>query len=97
MSVKETVLDTKEHQAIVFRMTRKEAASVARYIKDHSGSPELAFAVDVDALEMIIQAKTAGEEDFLLFEGEPDIFDIEDSEIEEEVEVEVEEGTEDEA
>jgi len=93
MSIKETVLEKKEHQAIVFRMTRKEAASVARYIKEHSGSEEMAFAIDVDAMEMIVQAKRAGEEDFLLFTGEPDIFDIEDTEIEEETEVEVEEET----
>ncbi|MBQ8092498.1 MAG: hypothetical protein IJ242_02850 [Clostridia bacterium] len=91
MSVKETVLEQKEHQAIVFRMNRKEAAAVARYIKDHSGSPEMAFAIDVDAMEMIVQAKTAQEEDFLIFEGESDVFDIVDSEIEEETIVETEE------
>ena len=91
MSVMETVLEQKEHQAIVFRMNRKEAAAVARYIKDHSGSPEMAFAIDVDAMEMIVQAKTAQEEDFLIFEGESDVFDIVDSEIEEETIVETEE------
>ena len=90
MSVKETILEKKEHKAIVFRMNRKEAASVARYIKDHSGSPELAFAIDVDTMELILQAKTAREEDFLLFEGEADVFGIEDSEIEEETVVEEE-------
>ena len=99
MSIKETILEKKEHQAIVFRMNRKEAAAVARYIRDHSGSPELAFAIDVDAMEMILQAKTAREEDFLLFEGEADVFDIEDSEIEEEtvVEEEAEETDEEES
>ena len=28
-----------EHRAIVFKMNRKEAAAVARYLKEHSGSP----------------------------------------------------------
>ena len=39
-----------EHRAIVFKMNRKQAATVARYIKDHSGSPETVFAVDVDTM-----------------------------------------------
>ncbi|MBQ9007775.1 MAG: hypothetical protein IJ088_00375 [Clostridia bacterium] len=95
MSVSETVIEKKEHQAIVFRMNRKQAAAVARYIKEHSGSPEVAFAVDVDTMEMILQAKTASEEDFLLFEGEADVFDIEESEIEEEIEVDGEVDDED--
>ena len=45
-------------------------------------------------MELILQAKTAREEDFLLFEGEADVFDIEDSEIEEETVVEEEEDEE---
>ena len=39
-----------EHRALVFKMNRKEAAAVARYIKAHSGSPETIFAVDVDIM-----------------------------------------------
>ena len=39
-----------EHRAIVFKMNRKLAASVARYLKDHSASPETIFAVDVDTM-----------------------------------------------
>ena len=57
-----------EHRAIVFKMNRKQAANVARYIKDHSGSPETIFAVDVDTLELIIQAKNAIEDDILVLE-----------------------------
>lgn len=76
-----------EHRAIVFKMNRKEAAAVARYIKDHSGSPETIFAVDVDTLEMIIQAKNAHEDDVLVLEGEEDVFEVEEETIEENEEV----------
>ena len=62
-----------EHRAIVFKMNRKEAAAVARYIKDHSGSPETIFAVDVDTLEMIIQAKNAHEDDVLVLDRTVDV------------------------
>ena len=76
-----------EHRAIVFKMNRKQAASVARYIKDHSGSPETIFAVDVDTLELIIQAKNAIEDDVIVLEGEEDVFDVEEETIEENEEV----------
>lgn len=76
-----------EHRAIVFRMNRKQAAAVARYIKEHDGSPEMVFAVDVDTLEMILQAKTAREEDILVLDGEEDVFEIEEETIEENEEV----------
>ena len=66
-----------EHRAIVFKMNRKEAAAVARYLKEHSGSPETIFAVDVDTMELIVQAKTAPENDILLLEGEEDVFEVE--------------------
>ncbi len=76
-----------EHRAIVFKMNRKEAAAVARYIKDHSGSPETIFAVDVETMELIIQAKNAPEDDILVLEGEEDVFDVEEEVIEENEEV----------
>ena len=76
-----------EHRAIVFRMNRKQAANVARYIKDHSGSPETIFAVDVDTMELIIQAKNAAEDDVLVLEGEEDVFEVEEETIEENEEV----------
>ena len=73
----ETEIVRSEHRAIVFRMNRKQAAQVARYLKDHSASPETVFAVDTESLELIVQAKTAPEDDFLLLDGEEDIYDIE--------------------
>ena len=76
-----------EHRAIVFKMNRKEAAAVARYIKEHSGSPETIFAVDVDTMELIVQAKTAPENDILLLEGEEDVFEVEEEVVEENEEV----------
>ena len=76
-----------EHRAIVFKMNRKQAASVARYLKDHSASPETVFAVDVDTMELIIQAKTAQEDDILLLEGEEDVFEVEEEVIEENEEI----------
>ena len=76
-----------EHRAIVFKMNRKQAASVARYIKDHSGSPETIFAVDVDTMELIIQAKNAVEDDILVLEGEEDVFEVEEETVEENEEV----------
>ena len=76
-----------EHRAIVFKMNRKQAATVARYIKDHSGSPETVFAVDVDTMELIIQAKNAAEDDVLVLEGEEDVFEVEEETIEETEEV----------
>ena len=66
-----------EHRALVFRMNRKEAQRAARYLKDHSAAPEMIFAVDIDSREMILQAKNSAEEDILIFEGEDDIFDVE--------------------
>ena len=76
-----------EHRTIVFKMNRKQAATVARYIKDHSGSPETVFAVDVDTMELIIQAKNAAEDDVLVLEGEEDVFEVEEETIEENEEV----------
>ena len=76
-----------EHRAIVFRMNRKQAAAVARYLKEHDGSPEAIFAVDVDTMEMILQAKNAREDDVLLLEGEEDVFEVEEETIEENEEV----------
>ena len=76
-----------EHRAIVFKMNRKEAAAVARYLKEHSGSPETIFAVDVDTMELIVQAKTAPENDILLLEGEEDVFEVEEEVVEENEEV----------
>ena len=76
-----------EHRAIVFRMNRKQAAAVARYLKEHSGEPEAIFAVDVDTMEMILQAKNAQEDDVLLLEGEEDVFEVEEETIEENEEV----------
>ena len=76
-----------EHRAIVFKMNRKQAATVARYIKDPSGSPETVFAVDVDTMELIIQAKNAAEDDVLVLEGEEDVFEVEEETIEENEEV----------
>ena len=72
-----------EHRAIVFKMNRKQAAAVARYLKDHSGSPETIFAVDVDTLELIVQAKHAAEDDVLVLEGEEDVFEVEEETFEE--------------
>lgn len=76
-----------EHRAIVFKMNRKQAANIARYIKDHSGSPETIFAVDVDTMELIIQAKNATEDDIIVLEGEEDVFEVEEETIEENEEV----------
>ena len=76
-----------EHRAIVFKMNRKQAAAVARYLKDHSASPETIFAVDVDTLELIVQAKTAPADDVLVLEGEEDVFEVEEETIEETEEV----------
>lgn len=72
-----------EHRAIVFKMNRKQAAAVARYLKDHSGSSEAIFAVDVDSMEMILQAKNAQENDVLVLDGEEDVFEVEEEVIEE--------------
>ena len=72
-----------EHRAIVFKMNRKQAAAVARYLKDHSGSAEAIFAVDGDSLELIIQAKNAPENDILVLDGEEDVFEVEEEVIEE--------------
>ena len=85
-----------EHRAIVFKMNRKQAAAVARYLKEHSGSPESIFAVDLATNEMILQAKTAPEDDIIIFEGEEDVFEVEE-EIVEEIEEVYEEIEEEEA
>ena len=79
-------VEKEEHRAITFLLNRKEAAQVARYLKQYSGSREICFAVDVDSRELIIQSRDAGTEDWLSFEGEEDIFDVE-NEIEETAEV----------
>ena len=76
-----------EHAALVFRMNRKEAAKVARYLKEHSSSPEAIFAVDIDSKELILQARTASEDDIIILDGEDDVFDVEEEVIEEEEEV----------
>ena len=86
-----------EHRAIVFKMNRKQAQAVARDLKDHSGSPEAIFAVDLATNEMILQAKNAHEDDIIIFEGEEDVFEVEEEVFEEieEVYEEIEEGEED--
>ena len=76
-----------EHSALVFKMNRKQAATVARYLKEHSGSPETIFAVDLDTRELIVQAKTAAEDDILVLDGEEDVFEVEEETIEENEEV----------
>ncbi len=76
-----------EHRAIVFKMNRKQAAAVARYIKEHAGSSETIFAVDVDTMEMILQAKNAREDDILVLDGEEDVFDVEEETVEENEEI----------
>lgn len=76
-----------EHRAIVFKMNRKQAAAVARYLREHSASPETIFAVDVDTMELIVQAKTAREDDILVLDGEEDVFEVEEETIEENEEV----------
>ena len=95
-------ITTSEHRAIVFKMNRKQAAAVARYLKEspkisfvtypglegeHSASPETIFAVDVDTMELIVQAKNAGEEDIIVLDGEEDVFDVEEEVVEENEEV----------
>ena len=79
-----------EHRALVFKMNRKQAAAVARYLKEHSASPETIFAVDVDTKELILQAKTAREDDILVLDGEEDVFEVEEEIVEENEEVFVE-------
>ena len=79
-------ITTSEHRAIVFKMNRKQAAAVARYLKEHSASPETIFAVDVDTMELIVQAKNA-EEDIIVLDGEEDVFDVEEEVVEENEEV----------
>ena len=82
MDEKQAPVTRSEHRAIVFKMNRKQAAAVARYIKEHAASQETIFAVDVDTLEMILQAKNAHEEDILILDGEEDVFDVEEEEVE---------------
>lgn len=72
-----------EHRAIVFKMNRKQAAQVARYIKAHEAAQETIFAVDVDTMELILQAKNAREDDIVLLDGEEDVFDVEEETLEE--------------
>ncbi len=59
MAETKTEVTRSEHRALVFRMNRKLCRQVARYLEDHSGAPEAIFAVDVDSLELILQAKNA--------------------------------------
>ena len=92
-----TEIQKSEHRALVFRMNRKQAQQVARYLKEHSASPEAIFAVDVDSLELIVQAKNAREDDILLLEGEEDVFEVEEEITEENEEVLIEEDVEAEA
>ncbi|MCR4706997.1 MAG: hypothetical protein K5746_03510 [Clostridiales bacterium] len=73
----ETEIVKSEHRALVFRMNRKEAQQVSRYLRDHSAAPEAIFAVDIDSRELIVQAKNAPEDDILILEGEEDVFDVE--------------------
>ena len=82
-----TEVTRSEHRALVFRMNRKQAQQVARYLKDHSASPESIFAVDIDSAELIIQAKTAAEDDILTLQDEDVVFDVEEETIEETEEV----------
>lgn len=81
-----------EHRAIVFKMNRKQAAAVARYIREHDGAGEMIFAVDVDTLEMILQARNASEQDVLVLDGEEDVFDVEEQTLEAGEEIFVEDG-----
>ncbi len=94
MSEIKTEVVKSEHRALVFRMTRKQAQQVARYLKDHSAAPEAVFAVDVDSLELIVQAKGAREEDIVLLSGEEDVFDVEEEITEENEEILIGEETE---
>ena len=87
MTENETQVTRSEHRALVSCMNRKQAQQVARYLKDHSASPESIFAVDIDSMELILQAKTAQEDDILILEGEEDVFDVEEETIEETEEV----------
>ena len=73
----EVEITRSEHRAIVFRMTRKEAQAVAKYIRDHSGDPEMVLAVDVDTEEIILQSKNAKEDDIIVLQGEEDVFEVE--------------------
>ena len=87
MSETKSEITRSEHSALVFRMNRKQAQQVARSLRDHSASPEAIFAVDIDSRELILQARTAAEDDILILEGEEDVFDVEEEVIEEEEEV----------
>ncbi len=71
-----------EHPALVFKMNRKEAASVARYIREHSSAAEMIFAVDLVTKDLQLLARNADEEDFIELHGEEDVFDVEESEVE---------------
>ena len=73
----ETEIVKSEHRALVFRMNRKEAQQVSRYLRDYSAAPEAIFAVDIDSRELIVQAKNAPEDDILILDGEEDVFDVE--------------------
>ena len=86
-----------EHRALVFKMNRKQAAGVARYIKAHEAAQEVIFAVDVDTMELIVQAKNAREDDIIVLDGEEDVFEVEEETIEENEEVLVPDGEEDQA
>ncbi len=83
-------MTTSEHRAIVFKMNRKQAAAIARYIKEHSSASETIFAVDVDTQELIVQAKNARENDVIVLDGEEDVFEVEEEIVEENEEVYVE-------
>ena len=41
----------------------------------------------VDTMELIVQAKNAGEEDIIVLDGEEDVFDVEEEVVEENEEV----------
>ena len=45
------------------------------------------FVDDVDTMELIVQAKNAGEEDIIVLDGEEDVFDVEEEVVEENEEV----------
>ena len=50
------------------------------------------LGVDVDTRELIVQARTAAEDDILVLDGEEDVFEVEEETIEENEEVFVETG-----
>ena len=64
-----------------------EEGSASRTSPTRIPSPETIFAVDADTMELIVQAKNAGEEDIIVLDGEEDVFDVEEEVVEENEEV----------